>query len=366
MILISALKSGKRRRKSLFTPESGLEQQYRQIVFRKVFFLIAAVILLFVLTLYSLSHGAASISVSEALGALFNPESNDSFIKTVIWEIRLPRVCAALLAGAGLGLAGAVMQGILRNPLASPFTLGISSAAGFGASLAIVLGIGIGSNSHLIIISNAFIFALAAFVLVFFLARVRGLSPETLILSGIAVMYLFSSMTSFLQYIATAEQLSAVVFWMMGSLSGSSWLQVSVMGVVFLISSPLLMLSAWDFNAMASGSDSALTMGINVNRVTVVSMVISALLTASIISFTGVIGFIGLVAPHMTRMLTGGDHRFLLPSSSISGALLLLAADTLSRNLIPPSEIPLGIMTSFIGVPFFIYILLTRRKGSIS
>jgi iron complex transport system permease protein len=175
-------------------------------------------------------------------------------------------------------------------------------------------------------------------------------------------MYLFSSMTSFLQYIATAEQLSAVVFWMMGSLSGASWLQVSVMGAVFLIVSPILLHSAWDLNALSSGRETAVSLGIHVGRVTGICMILSALMTASIISFTGVIGFIGLVAPHITRMITGGDHRFLMPASSLGGAVLLLGADTLSRIIISPSEIPLGIMTSFIGVPFFIYLLLTRKK----
>jgi len=345
----------------LFTPDAPLEQNYRRSIRRKFLFLAVCAVLLILLVLYSLSHGAATITAGESLQAVFSPDA-DSFVRAVIWKIRMPRILTALLAGAGLGLAGAVMQGILRNPLASPFTLGISSAAGFGASVAIVLGVGVTGAGQMLIISNAFVFALGAFALVFLLARTRGLSPETLILSGIAVMYLFSSLTSFLQYIATAEQLSAVVFWMMGSLSGSSWTPTAVMGGVFLLTGPVLMRSAWDLNALSSGNETAVTLGISVTRLISVSMVLSALLTASIISFTGVIGFIGLVAPHITRMITGGDHRFLLPASALGGAVLLLAADTLSRIIIPPSEIPLGIMTSFIGVPFFIYILQTRRK----
>ncbi len=343
-------------------PEKNLEKQYRRRRTGRLIFNFTSFFLLFQFALFSLTHGASSITTAEAIRAFVSPDRVHAMLRAIVWEIRLPRICAALLAGAGLGLAGAVMQGILRNPLASPFTLGISSAAGFGASLAIVLGWGLGGSGHYLIVSNAFVFALGAFILVFFLARLRGLSSETLILSGIAVMYLFSSLTSLLQFIATSEQLSAVVFWMMGSLSGSSWLQVSLMAGIYFLSFPFLFGKAWDLNALASGSDSAHTLGVRVNRTMIFCMILSALLTASIISFTGVIGFIGLVAPHMVRLIVGGDHRYLLPYSSVTGAILLLVADTCSRILIPPSEIPLSIITSFIGVPFFIFILLSRRR----
>ena len=343
-------------------PENDLEKQYKRQILYRFIFKSVYLLLLIQFTLFALTHGSASsITTEMAVKAFVSPSSVPGMLKTIIWEIRLPRICAALLAGAGLGLAGAVMQGILRNPLASPFTLGISSAAGFGASLAIVLGVGLVGTGRYLIVGNAFLFALAAFILVFFLARLRGLSAETLILSGIAVMYLFSSLTSLLQFLATSDQLSAVVFWMMGSLSGSSWLQVSLMAAVFLVSYPLLLGRAWDLNALASGRDSAHTLGVRVNRTMIICMVLSALLTASIISFTGVIGFIGLVAPHIVRIIAGGDHRHLIHLSTLTGALLLLVADTFSRILIPPSEIPLGILTSFIGVPFFIIILLSRR-----
>ena len=347
-------------------PESLLEADYRKNISRKLFYISGCLVALVMLVFLSLTHGAASIGAGEAFRMIFAPGKGDPFVRSVVWKIRMPRIMTALLAGAGLGMTGGVMQGILRNPLASPFTLGISSAAGFGASVAIVLGVGLAGAGQFLIVGNAFFFALGAFGLVYLLARSRGLTSETLILSGIAVMYLFSSLTSFLQYIATAEQLSTVVFWMMGSLSGATWIPVCVMGGTFLIASPILYRSAWDLNALSSGRETAVSLGIHVTRVTAVCMVLSALLTASIISFTGVIGFIGLVAPHITRMITGGDHRFLLPAASLGGAVLLLGADTLSRIIIPPSEIPLGIMTSLIGVPFFIYLLITRKRESFS
>lgn len=345
----------------------SIPDKYSQLLRSRYLFLGGSGFFLILLTLGSLTLGASSVTISQALEAFFFPSRVDNgFVLAVIWKIRLPRVCAALLAGASLGLAGGVMQGLLRNPLASPFTLGISSAAGFGASLAIVTGQGIvGSvlSGQMLIVSNAFVFALMAFLLVFLLAKLRGMGSQTLILSGIAVMYLFSSMTSFLQFIATPEQLSAVVFWMMGALSGITWIPVSVMFGAYLLAAPVLIRSSWDLNALSSGEETAVSLGINVKRITVICMVFSALLTASIISFTGVIGFIGLVAPHITRMICGGDNRFLLPASSLGGAILLLAADTASRIIIPPSEIPLGIMTSFIGVPFFIYILIKRKQA---
>ena len=342
---------------------------YRQELRRRTLFLAGSGIVLILLTLISITLGASSVTIPQALEALFRPSRVESgFVHAVIWKIRMPRVSAALLAGASLGLAGGVMQGLLRNPLASPFTLGISSAAGFGASLAIVTGLGVAGTAfsgQLLIVSNAFVFALLAFLLVFLLAKLRGMGTQTLILSGIAVMYLFSSMTSFLQFIATPEQLSTVVFWMMGALSGITWVPVGVMFGAYLLAAPVLIRSSWDLNALSSGGETAVSLGINVKRITAVCMVFSALLTASIISFTGVIGFIGLVAPHITRMICGGDNRFLLPASSLGGAILLLAADTASRVIIPPSEIPLGIMTSFIGVPFFVYILIKRKQAGV-
>ncbi len=253
------------------------------------------------------------------------------------------------------------MQGILKNPLASPFTLGIASAAGFGAALAIVLGAGFVGGEYLIIF-NAFIFTLLASLSVYGLAKYKGITPETMILAGIAIMYLFSAMTSFLQYVGQAEQVQEVVFWMMGSLGRSSWDKVWVVTAVIAACFPYLLLKSWDINALGAGDETAKSLGVDVEKTRVICMVLVSLITASVICFTGTIGFIGLVAPHITRMVIGGDHRFLLPASALVGGLLLLAADTVARTIMAPVILPVGIMTSFLGVPFFVYLFMRRKK----
>ncbi|MDD4652569.1 MAG: iron ABC transporter permease, partial [Methanothrix sp.] len=243
----------------------------------------------------------------------------------------------------------------------SPFTLGIASAAGFGAALAIVLGAGFVGGEYLII-GNAFIFTLIATLSIYGLAKYKGITPETMILAGIAIMYLFSAMTSFLQYIGHAEQVQEVVFWMMGSLGRSSWDKVWVVTAVIAACFPYLLLKSWDINALGAGDETAKSLGVDVEKTRVICMVLVALITASVICFTGTIGFIGLVAPHITRMVIGGDHRFLLPASALVGGLLLLAADTVARTIMAPVILPVGIMTSFLGVPFFVYLFMRRKK----
>ena len=194
------------------------------------------------------------------------------------------------------------------------------------------------------------------------LAKYKGITPETMILAGIAIMYLFSAMTSFLQYIGQAEQVQEVVFWMMGSLGRSSWDKVWVVTAVIAACFPYLLLKSWDINALGAGDETAKSLGVDVEKTRVICMVLVSLITASVICFTGTIGFIGLVAPHITRMVIGGDHRFLLPASALVGGLLLLAADTVARTIMAPVILPVGIMTSFLGVPFFVYLFMRRKK----
>jgi iron complex transport system permease protein len=265
-----------------------------------------------------------------------------------------------IFAGMGLAVAGSAMQGILKNPLASPFTLGIASAATFGASLAIILGAGFVSGQYLIV-GNAFVFTMLASLTVYGLAKYKGITPETMILAGIAIMYLFSAMTSFLQYVGESEEVHEVVFWMMGSLGRSSWDKVGIIALVTVVCTLALMYFSWDINALGAGDETAKSLGVNVEFVRVLCMMMASLITASVICFTGTIGFIGLVAPHITRMVVGGDHRFLLPASGLVGALILLAADTVARTILAPVILPVGIMTAFLGVPFFIYLFLKRR-----
>jgi len=345
---------------------SELRDEYAHFVGRKVLFILASVAGIVVLAGVAATLGSAKITPVEvytAILARFFPDTfqTTSFIETIVWQLRLHRVLMAIFAGMGLAVAGAAMQGILKNPLASPFTLGIASAASFGASLAIILGAGFASGQWLIV-GNAFIFTMLASMTVYGLARYKGITPETMILAGIAIMYLFSAMTSFLQYIGKSEQVHEVVFWMMGSLGRSSWDKVAIIAMVTVVCTVALVYFAWDINAMGAGDETAKSLGVNVEFARVLCMMLASLITASVICFTGTIGFIGLVAPHITRMVVGGDHRFLLPASALVGALILLAADTVARTVLAPVILPVGIMTSFLGVPFFIYLFLRRRK----
>lgn len=346
---------------------------YSNIVSKRVTFIIVGLIILGISIPLTSSIGpATTISVQDVANAIiakifpFTGVQSTELADYIVWEIRLPRVIMALVAGMGFAVSGAAMQGSLRNPLVSPFTLGISSAAGFGAALAIVMGAGIASNISIgeeaLIVSNAFIFGLIATGIVFLLARIRGISPETIILSGIAVMFFFGALTSLLQYFASDDQLRDVVFWLMGNLARSDWSDILIVAIITIGCLPLLLRYSWDINALSAGDESAHALGTNVKKVRVICMVLSTLITAAIVSFCGIIGFVCLVSPHITRMIIGADHRFLIPASGITGAILLLLADTLARNVIQPTEIPIGIVTSLIGVPFFTYLLLTKKR----
>jgi iron complex transport system permease protein len=281
---------------------------------------------------------------------------------TIVWDIRLPRIVMGIIAGAGLAISGATMQGIMRNPLVSPFTIGLSSAAAFGASVAIVLGAGMVGTQKYLIVTNAFVFSLLAAFLVYSLARLRGMRPETLVLSGIALNYFFSSGTSLLQYIASEEESHAVVHWLFGTLTGISWENILIVTILMCCCIPVLIKYSWDLNALVAGDDLATTLGVNTRRVRAICMILSTLITAGIICFTGIIGFVCLVAPHITRMIIGADHRFLLPCSCILGSIMLLGADTIGRTAFQPTVIPVGIVVSVIGVPFFIYLIMRTRR----
>ncbi|OQX29975.1 MAG: hypothetical protein B0D92_00885 [Spirochaeta sp. LUC14_002_19_P3] len=275
----------------------------------------------------------------------------------VVWNIRLPRIVLSLFAGASLALGGTAMQGITRNPLASPYTLGISAAAAFGASLAIVLGL------NRLIIPLAFLTALFSLLLVLLFAFKGQMRAESLILAGIAVMFAFSAGTSLLQYLADQDELARIVFWLMGSFSNASWLAVLILGLFFLGAMPVLHALARPMNILASGEESAKSLGVSPRRVHLRVLIVVTALSAVIVSFSGVIGFAGLAAPHIARRLLGGDYRLLFPASALCGAFLLLVSDTLARTLLGGTELPIGIITSFIGVPVLISILLSRRSS---
>jgi len=345
---------------------SDLVGLYRRHEGRMVIFFLLLILGIILLSGVAVTLGSAEIRFLDVYAAILARLvpwhfQSTAFTDMIVCDLRLHRVLTATIAGMGLGIAGAVMQGILRNPLASPFTLGISSAASFGAALAIVLGAGVVGGNWLII-GNAFFFSILCALAVYALAKYRGISPETMILAGIAIMYLFSAMTSMLQYTGQSEQVHSVVFWTMGSLGRSSWEALGMIASILILCLPYMIIRSWDLNSLGAGDETAQSLGVSVERTRSVHMMLASLVTAAIISFTGTIGFIDLVAPHITRMVIGGDHRFLLPGSALVGALLLLAADTLARTILAPVVLPVGIMTSFLGVPFFVYLFLRRRR----
>ncbi len=345
---------------------SELKLEYQKFMGRKALFLALLILGIISLIGIAVTQGSADISVKDvyvAILAKFFPGYFQTtwYANTVVWSLRLDRILMGVVAGIGLAVAGACMQGILKNPLASEFTLGISSAACFGAALAIVMGAGFAGGEYLVI-ANAFVFTLISSMAVYGLAKYKGISPETMILAGIAIMYLFSAMTSFLQYVGRAEQVQEVVFWMMGSLGRSSWEKVGMVSAILAVCLPYLVVKSWDINALGAGDETAKSLGVNVERTRVICMMLISLVTAGIICFTGTIGFVGLVAPHITRMVIGADHRFLLPCSALTGSILLLGADTAARTILAPVILPVGIMTSFLGVPFFVYLFMKRRK----
>ncbi len=284
--------------------------------------------------------------------------------QAVLLNLRLPRTLMALVTGAGLAMAGVAMQGITRNPLVSPYTLGISPAAAFGASLAILLGLNnLPDTGPYWTVGLAFAAAMVCAATVLGLASLRNVSAMVLILAGVGLTYFFSALTATVQFVASEQQLAAIVHWTFGSLNGRTWDELAVAGSVCLVCSPVLLAHAPALNAFAAGGDDvAASLGVPVARTRILVTLAAVLSSAAIVSFTGVIGFVGLVAPHIARLLVGGDHRVLLPFAALVGALLVLVADLVGRLAFAPVLIPVGIVVAYIGVPLFLHLLLTRRN----
>jgi len=287
-------------------------------------------------------------------------EQIDPVWTVVVTEVRLPRILTSVLVGGGLALAGVVFQGILLNPLADPYTLGVSAGAAFGASIALLLNIGmLGIYSVPLF---AFVGAAGTLLLVVFLASGSGgLSSTNLVLSGIIVAAILSAGISFLKYVAD-EQVGVIIFWLMGSFASRTWADVAMVGAAVAGSLAVFMVYARDLNLMALGERSAASLGVDFQRVTLVLLVIASLVSAVCVAVAGIIGFVGLLVPHMMRMLTGPDNRRLLPVSMLAGAILLLGADTLTRAVLP-QEIPIGVLTALVGGPFFCYVFRRRQLG---
>ncbi len=308
-----------------------------------------------------LSIGVVSIPFDQVISILLGGGSERD--RHIVLNLRLPRVLLGVIVGASLAVAGATMQGLFRNPMASPSVIGISAGAAFGASLALVLGVSWVSGAFAIP-AMAFLFAFITLFLVYAVSRDRrGYVPvETLLLAGIAIGALFNALVSALQYFA-GDKLSGVVFWLMGGLNNATWDQILISVPAAILGCSIIMMLSRDLNAIMVGEEQAGNLGINVNQVRMVLLLAASLVTAIAVSVAGTIGFVGLIIPHVLRILVGPDHRVLLPASIIGGALFMVATDTLARTIISPAELPVGIITSIMGAPFFIYLLMSRKKS---
>jgi iron complex transport system permease protein len=339
--------------------------QYQNIVRRRLLIMLILVLAILVSLVIDFIMGPSGLSLSTLWKTLFDAAAADPGTRVIVWDIRLPYALMAIAVGMSLGLAGAEMQTILNNPLASPFTLGVSSAAAFGAALAIVLGIGIpGVPDQWFISANAFIFALLAALMLDGITRWTRVASSGVVLFGIALVFTFNALVSLMQFIATEDTLQGLVFWTMGSLARASWVKLGVMMFAFLILLPWSMMSAWKLTALRLGEDRAVSFGIDVRRLRLGTLLRISILSALAVAFVGPIGFIGLVAPHIARLMFGEDHRFYLPASALIGALVLSMASVASKNLVPGVIIPVGIVTSLVGVPFFLSIIL-RHRGNV-
>lgn len=343
--------------------------QYRSYIKRKWLVVVAVVAVTVILSVCSLMAGSSDLSLGQVLAALFG--GGDEYATAVVWKIRMPRVLIALVGGVALALAGCTFQGVLRNPLASASTLGIAQGAAFGAAISIIV-IGTGSATSAfegVGFSNPYLTALCAFagamastLVILGLSRLRNMTPESIVLAGVAISALFTGATALIQYFAEDAQVAAVVFWTFGDLGRVSYKELAICATVVAASAVFFWVNRWNYNAMDMGDGSAHGLGVNVDRTRLLGMIVAAAASSCIIAFCGTINFVGLIAPHIMRRLIGSDYRYLLPASACAGACVLLASDLVARLAIPPVILPISAITSFIGAPLFLYLLMRGAR----
>jgi len=346
--------------------ETEVVKEYHSYVLRKWAFVIACAVAVIISTGLYLSVGEYSMSFLDCYATLWNHITGniqDSVDDYIIWNNRLPNVLTGLVAGTALSICGVMMQGILKNPLADPYTTGVSSGAGFGATLAIGLGASIVDNQYSIVL-NAFIFSLIPTMAIIGVSKLKNASPTTMIMAGIAVMYIFNALSTFIKLWGDPDSLSSILQWQTGSIGGLRWSNVVLLLVVTAIGYILIQGLSRKLNVLSAGDDNAKALGLDVDRLRILSMMVVALLAAAVVSFTGLIGFVGLVAPHMVRLVIGADNRYLVPASALFGSALLLCSDMLGKIVLAPAVIPVGVITSFLGGPVFLW-LIVRKKSEV-
>jgi len=339
--------------------------QYRRLLVRRAVLCVALLAAGLVAVVADLAIGSGALPWRDVVAALLHRSTADPVAATIVWNVRMPITFTAALAGMGLAISGSLMQTILHNPLAEPFTLGISAAAGFGAALAIVfqaslVGLLPWLSFDLAVAANAFLFSLLAVGFVAAAAARRGLRTETVTLLGIAIHFVFSALLATIQYAADANQLQGLVFWMLGSLVRTTWTKLWLNAGILALLLPLLLLNTWAMTAVRAFGDGATVMGVRVARLRLLLLLAAALLAGGITATIGIVGFVGLVAPHAARLLVGEDQRFALPVTAALGLVVMTLASLVSKLVIPGVVLPIGMVTALLGLPFFIVQVLRQ------
>lgn len=347
--------------------EHRILHEYHTSVIRKLVFIGVCIISMVVAAGLSLGTGQYHIDFFECYAILWDHITGNignKMLDYFVVEERLPRIVVGIATGAGLAACGCVMQSVLKNPLADPYTTGISSGASFGATMAITMGLTIIGGAYSIVM-NSFVFALIPMAVIIAVSKLNNSSPTTMIMAGIAIMYIFNAFTSVMKLIADPDSLQALFSWQVGTLGDiKSWEGVALIIAVTVIGCAILQMYTRKLNILSTGDDSAKAMGLHVDSLRRILLLLITLIVATLVSFTGLIGFVGLVAPHIGRLFVGSDNRYLLPSSALFGATLLVIADLIGRNILASGEMQVGIITSFIGGPLFLYLIIKQKKSS--
>lgn len=331
------------------------ENFYQKLVFKRLSVLLVALLLLLVIFVIDIGLGPAKYSPLEIANAIFSTNNDDS-LKVILFEIRIPQALMAIAAGACLGLSGAVMQTVLANALASPYTLGIGSAASFGAALAIVLF----DAAFLAISAFAFFFSTLSILAIYFLSKRIFLGGQTIVLIGIVMVFIYQSLQAFVIYLANEIEVSSIVFWTFGSLARANYLNSCTLFVALFCVLVLVMFKSWELNALMLGDEKAQSLGVQTFKIKIFMLLLVSFLTTICVCFVGTIGFVGLVGAHIARLIIGAEQRFYLLFSALTGSLILLISSSLSKSVISGVVFPIGIITSLIGAVFFLFILLNK------
>lgn len=346
--------------------ETDFKTAYRKTVTKRVIFIVICAIAVILLAVYSATVGTYPITAKQSYEEIWNAITNlgnvdhGNIVTHVVVDLRLPRILGGIVCGFGLSIAGTAMQSMMKNPLADPYTMGISSGAGFGAALVIIFGIEIVADAGVVI--NAFVFAMIPALVILFLSKFRNATPTMMILCGTSLMYIFNALTQLFMIIADPEDMSSVYTWMVGSLDRITFDDLWMVLGITVLGSIYIQYMANQLNIMGVGDESAKTLGVDVERKRLITLMVITLVAAAVVSITGIIGFVGLVAPHICRTIIGPDNKYLIPASGLFGSVLLLAADIVARTIVSPQILPVGVITACIGGPLFMFLILRNNK----